>query len=118
MARHAVVDLAQVVRARYDSNAPDRLTAEDLALIRTQLAGKGLRLRTDPEAESKLAQLRMQYEPYAIAMARNLYITLPPWIRRDQIKDNWQAGPWDRTIQAQALGKIGGSRGRIADEHF
>jgi len=118
MARHAVVDLAQVVRARYDSNAPDRLTAEDLALIRTQLAGKGLRLRIDPEAESKLAQLRMQYEPYAIAMARNLYITLPPWIRRDQIKDNWQAGPWDRTIQAQALGKIGGSRGRIADEHF
>jgi hypothetical protein len=119
MARHAVVDLAQVVRARYDPEAPERLTTEDLALIRSQLADKGLRLRTDPEAESKLAQLRQQYEPYAIAMARNLYITLPPWIRHDQIRDNWQAGPWDRTIQAQALGKIGGAhRPRIADEHF
>jgi hypothetical protein len=92
--------------------------AEDLAMIRTQLAEKGLRLRTDATAESKLAQLRMQYEPYVIGIAKNLYIDLPPWIRRDQIKDNWQAGPWDRTIQAQALGKIGGAHGRIADEHF
>ena len=117
MARHAVVDLAQVVQAHHDPNAPDRLTSEDLAQIRTQLAEKGLRLRTDAEAEAKLAQLRMQYEPYAIGIARNLYIPLPPWIRRDPIKDNWQGGPWDRTIQAQALGKIGGARG-IADEHF
>ncbi len=118
MARHAVVDLAQVVNARHDPNAPERLSAEDLALIRTQLAEKGLRLRTDGEAESKLAQLRMQYEPYALGIAKNLYIPLPPWIRRDQIKDNWQAGPWDRTIQAQALGKIGGVRRGIADDHF
>jgi hypothetical protein len=118
MARHAVVDLAQVVQARHDPDAPERLSSEDLALIRNQLAEKGLRLRTDAEAESKLAQVRMQYEPYAVAMARNLYITLPPWIRRDQIRDNWQAGPWDRTIQAQALGKIGGARRGIADEHF
>jgi hypothetical protein len=118
MARHAVVDLSQVVRARYDPEVPDRLLPDDLTLIRTQLAAKGLRLRTDPEAESKLAQLRQQYEAYAIAMARNLYITLPPWIRRDQIRDNWQAGPWDRTIQAQALGKIGAGRPSIVDEHF
>src|SRR5450631_4511868 len=116
MARHAVVDLAQVVNARYDPSAQDRLTPEDLAQIRAQLGEKGLRLRTDGEAETKLAQLRSQYEPYAIAIARNLYIPLPPWIRRDSIKDNWQAGPWDRTIQAQALGKIGGVRTGIADE--
>ena len=118
MARHAVVDLAQVVNARYDPAAHDRLTPEDLAQIRIQLADKGLRLRTDAESETKLAQLRMQYEPYAIAIAKNLYIPLPPWIRRDQIRDNWQAGPWDRTIQAQALGKIGTARVGIADEHF
>jgi hypothetical protein len=118
MARHAVVDLAQVVNARYDPNAAGRLSAEDLATIRTQLADKGLRLRADADAETKLSQLRMQYEPYAIAIARNLYIPLPPWIRRDTVKDNWQAGPWDRTIQAQALGKIGGVRTGIVDEHF
>jgi hypothetical protein len=118
MARHAVVDLAQVVNAHYDPTAHDRLTPEDLDQIRTQLADKGLRLRTDAEADTKLSQLRMQYEPYTIAIAKNLYIPLPPWIRRDQIRDNWQAGPWDRTIQAQALGKIGGARSGIVDDHF
>src|SRR5713101_5799377 len=118
MARHAVVDLAQVVNARYAPNATERLTPEDLAQIRIQLAQKGLRLRDSQDAEQKLSQLRMQYEPYVIAMAKNLYISLPPWIRRDPtIKDNWQAGPWDRTIQAQALGKIGVARRGIADDH-
>jgi hypothetical protein len=61
----------------------------------------------------------MQYEPYAIAMAKNLYISLPPWIRTDRIRDNWQAGPWDRIIQARALGKAAAERrGIITDEHF
>src|SRR6266536_386447 len=118
MARHAVVELAQVVNARYDPNPPERLTSEDLTQIRSQLSQKGLKLRDSNEAEQKLAQLRMQYEPYCQGIARNLYITLPPWIRHDNIRDNWQAGPWDRMIQAQALGRISGDRRGIADEHF
>ena len=115
MARHALVDLAQVVNARYDPTAPDRLTSEDLAFMRSQLQGKGLRLRVDINAAQKLAQLRTQYEPYAQGIAKNLYIELPPWVRRDAIRDNWQAGPWDRMIQAQALGKVAGAGG---DDHF
>jgi hypothetical protein len=118
MARHAVVDLAQVVNAHYDPNAPERLAASDLVLIRSRLAEKGLQLRSSAEAEQKLLQLRMQYEPYVIAIARNLYISLPPWIRQDKAKDNWQAGPWDRIIQAQGLGRIAGERRGIADDHF
>ena len=118
IARHAVVDLAQVLNARYDPSATDRLTSEDLALIRAQLAQKGLKLRDSVEAEEKLSQLRMLYEPYVLALAKTLYISLPPWIRRDTIKDNWQAGPWDRMIQAQALGRIAAERRAIADEHF
>jgi len=118
IARHAVVDLAQVLNARYDPSATDRLTSEDLVLIRAQLAQKGLKLRDSVEAEEKLSQLRMLYEPYVLALAKTLYISLPPWIRRDPIKDNWQAGPWDRMIQAQALGRIAAERRAIADEHF
>jgi hypothetical protein len=119
MARHAVVDLAQVVNARYDANAADRLSAEDLQLLRSRLAEKGLQLRGGVEAEQKLLRLRMQYEPYVIAIARNLYISLPPWIRHDPGKDNWQAGPWDRIIQAQGLAHIGAERrAGAADEHF
>ena len=118
MARHAVVDLAQVVVARFDPDAPERLTPADLAQIRSRLSQQGLKLRDSSEAEQKLAQLRQQYEPYCQGIARNLYITLPPWIRHDNIRDNWQAGPWDRMIQAQALGRISGDRRGIADEHF
>lgn len=123
MARHAVVDLAQVVNARYDPTAPERLTSEDLAQIRAQLAGKGLKLGDGAQVEEKLHELRMMYEPYVEGIARNLYIALPPWIRRDAMRDNWQAGPWDRMIQAQALGRILRDRpterqGVTVDDHF
>jgi hypothetical protein len=122
MARHAVVDLAQVVNARYDPNTIGRLTPDDLTLIRAQLSAKGLRTRDGADAEEKLRDLRLKYEPYVLGIARNLYISVPHWIRRDPIRDNWQAGPWDRIIQAQALGRVARERkrqeGSTADEHF
>jgi hypothetical protein len=119
MARHAAVDLAQVVNAHYDPASHDRLTVEDLAQIRAQLGAKGMRLGVGPEVEQKLHDLRVRYEPYVVGIARNLYIPLPSWIRRDTIRDNWQAGPWDRIIQAQALGKISRERhAAAADDHF
>src|SRR5579862_7826450 len=43
MARHAAVDLAQVVNARYDPTQPDRLPGEDFDLLRDALAQAGLR---------------------------------------------------------------------------
>lgn len=118
IARHAVVDLAQVVNAHYDANAPDRLSAEDLAQIRVELAEKGFRMQSTPDAEQKLRDLRSLYEPYAQGIARNLFIQLPPWIRHDTIKDNWRSGPWDRIIQAQGLGKVAGERRHPLDDHF
>jgi hypothetical protein len=123
MARHAVVDLAQVVNAHYDPMSQDRLSDQDLVQIRTQLAEKGLKLGDGAMVEAKLHELRMKYEPYVMGIARNLYITVPPWIRHDSIKDNWQGGPWDRMIQAQVLGRLsrerpGGEKTLIADEHF
>lgn len=118
MARHALVDLAQVVNAHYDPSFPDRLTSGDLTEIRRQLAQKGLKLREGLEADQKLLQLRSLYEPYAQAIARNLFIALPPWIRHDAIRDNWRGGPWDRIIQAQGLGRIGAPQRGGFDEHF
>src|SRR5579864_5900074 len=47
MARHAAVDLAQVVNARHDPTQPDRLPGEDFDLLRDALAQAGLRLRSD-----------------------------------------------------------------------
>ena len=114
MARHAVVDLAQVVNAHYDPHDPDRLPAKEMARLNKTLAEHGLRLHDGDEAEATLAHLRSLYEPYVCGLARNLRLTLPEWIRSEKKKDNWQGGPWDRLIQAKPLAE----RTRAADEHF
>lgn len=114
MARHAAVDLAQVVNARYDPQTQERFSVAEFQRVRDTLGKQGLRLRGDGDEVEKLARLRVQYEPYVQAIARSLLITVPPWIRAEEKKDNWQGGPWDRVIQARGLAQIGHSR----DEHF
>jgi ion channel len=107
MARHASVDLAQVVNARYDPQAPERLSDAEFNVLRDTLAAAGLKLRTSEEAQQKLTKLRSMYEPYVYSMARNLMVTLPPWQHPEKARDNWQAGPWDRMIQAKGLAVLG-----------
>ena len=107
MARHAAVDLAQVVNARYDPAAPERLAEKDLIALRDALATAGLRLRSDEYGQDKLTKLRSMYEPYVHSIGRNLMLTLPLWRYEQKMRDNWQAGPWDRLIQARGLGALG-----------
>ncbi|HTA24514.1 MAG TPA: potassium channel family protein [Terriglobales bacterium] len=120
MARHAVVDLAQVIRATYDPQQPDRMPDEELARLRKSLAERNVKLKEGPEFEEKLRHLRSLYEPYSQSIARALLITLPPWIHTEKKKDNWEAGPWDRAIQAKSLVILGQANVRQpkADEHF
>jgi hypothetical protein len=107
MARHAAVDLAQVVNARYDPAAPERLTDTEYDALRAALEAAGLKLRSDDYGRDKLAKLRSMYEPYVHSTARNLMLTLPPWKHPDKVRDNWQAGPWDRLVQARGLAVLG-----------
>jgi hypothetical protein len=123
MARHAAVDLAQVVNARYDAAAPDRLPPAEFDALREMLAAAGLRLRNDEPARDKLTRLRSMYEPYVHSTGRNLMLTLPPWKHAEKLRDNWQAGPWDRVIQARGLRVLGQNPQRPqmaprSDEHF
>src|SRR5712672_2258538 len=107
MARHAAVDLAQVVNARYDTHEVERMTEADFQNLRNTLEGAGLKLRTDEYGREKLARLRSMYEPYVHSTARNLMLNLPPWKHPQKLRDNWQAGPWDRMIQAKGLAVLG-----------
>jgi ion channel len=120
VARHAMVDLAQLVNAGYDPLAPNRLDEEQLTKLRQQLLDHDLPLRDAADSREKLTHLRSLYEPYAIAMARNLFITLPPWIHSEKKKDNWEGGPWDRAIQAMSLAGLGRRAEQIRrmDDHF
>lgn len=113
MARHAVVDLTQVVNARYDPHAPDRLSDEALAELRKYLANAGMRVKQDEAADQKLRKLRSLYEPYSEALGQRLLLSVPPWLRTEVRKDNWQSGPWDRVIQAKGLGDV-----HVLDDHF
>jgi hypothetical protein len=129
MARHAAVDLAQVIRAEYSPHDADRLPAADLIRLRAELAKHGVtlndRLGDDAagnggagnnvaDASDRLAELRVLYEPYLHSLSGRLLMTLPPWIHTERKKDNWQASPWDRVIQARALERPR----RVADDHF
>lgn len=120
MARHAAVDLAQVVNARYDASAPERLTEGDFTALKETLAAVGLNLRSTEEARQKLTKLRSMYEPYGHSTAKNLMVTLPPWRHDTKTRDNWQAGPWDRAIQAKGLAVLGQKtvQPHPSDDHF
>jgi hypothetical protein len=119
VARHAMVDLAQLINAQYDPLASERLDADQLAKLRQALLDHGLHSPDVAKSDDKLTYLRSLYEPYAIAMARNLLITLPPWIHPEKKKDNWEAGPWDRAIQARSLAGLGhAERIQRMDDHF
>lgn len=114
MARHAVVDLAQVVNSQYSPHDEERLTAENRERLKTELAWRGVTINDKSDAAEKLAGLRDVYEPYLHALSRRLLMQLPPWIHSTRVKDNWQGGPWDRAIQARALEHPGHG----PDDHF
>src|ERR1700720_893005 len=114
MARHAVVDLAQVVNAEYSPHDVGRLSAEDIVRFRAHLVEHGVNFYDKADAPERIAELRILYEPYLYSLSRRLLMTLPPWIHTDHKKDNWQGGPWDRAIQARALEHPG----HAVDDHF
>jgi hypothetical protein len=123
MARHAAVDLAQVVNAKYDSGSADRLPESEFEQMRDALGRAGLRLRSDDYGREKLRKLRSMYEPYVHATGGNLLLKLPAWWHAEKARDNWQAGPWDRVIQARGLAGLsarsqGSAQALTGEDHF
>ena len=96
MARHAVVDIAQIFNAAPRQPVPDRLPPADLARLRATLAAAGARLRDGAESERKLKELREMYEPYVCALSKHLLMPLPPWTPARAVSDNWRTSAWGR----------------------
>ncbi|PYM35423.1 MAG: two pore domain potassium channel family protein [Candidatus Rokuibacteriota bacterium] len=97
MARHAVVDLAQVLSRPPVGSAPDRLTSSELARLRTGLAAAGVVVPAG-DAEDKLAELRRMYEPYVAALAQHLLMPLPAWRGGAEPNENWRTSAWGRPL--------------------
>ena len=93
MARHAVVDLAQVLGRPPIHSAPDRLPASDLARLRAGLAAAGVVVDAGVEAEDKLNEMRRMYEPFVAALSEHLLMPLPSWRAAAASRENWRTTP-------------------------
>jgi hypothetical protein len=98
MARHAVVDIAQIFRAdpAKAKPRPGRLSPGDLERIREILGRHDMHLNDGEEAEAKLAALRSMYEPYVCALSEMLLMPLPSWVVSEKAIDNWKTSAWGR----------------------
>jgi hypothetical protein len=88
--RHALADLAYTFRTGKVSYAPDRLTDENLAELRSRLEGSGLHAEEREQARRRLAELRESYEPNAIALSVLLALPLPAWLPGEDARENWR----------------------------
>jgi hypothetical protein len=95
VARHAVVDLAQVFNTPPITTGGNRLSPAEFARLRDVLAASGILLNEELATEQKLAELRETYEPFVSALAQFLLVSLPPWITPESNLDDWQTSAWD-----------------------
>jgi len=95
VARHAVVDLAQIFSAA-PGHGHERLGAEQMFEMRAALAEAGWKLEDGRAAEAKLEELRAMYEPYVQALGHYLRFALPGWVPPAHHRDNWQTSAWGR----------------------
>jgi len=98
MARHAVVDLAQVFGTP-PGPAPEARQPPSIERLRPVIAAAGLPLAESGALEARLAEVRQLYEPYVTALSRFLLQPLPAWVYEHPRHDNWEASPWERLQQ-------------------
>jgi hypothetical protein len=92
IARHAAVDLTQVLHAA-PTSGEDRLPPAGLESMRRALEAAGLEPDRSAEADRRLIELRRSYEPYVLGLARALLMPASSWWPAAPAKDNWQTSP-------------------------
>jgi hypothetical protein len=127
IARHAMVDLSQILSLRPINDAPDRLPAERYEELYELLSESSVKVCRDGQSIERLREMRALYEGYAEALSRLLHMPLPPWLADRPFKDNWQtvakvrartdaANPPSSDREATA-GNISGAISSQADHH-
>ncbi len=91
MARHAMVDLAQIFSLKPLNDVPDRLPRERYEQLYQLLSQSGVSVCRDERSFERLRDMRALYEGYAEALSSYLCMPLPPWIADHPHKDNWLA---------------------------
>jgi hypothetical protein len=90
IARHAMVDIAQVFGQKPEKDIADRLPPEKLQQLRDALEAEGVTVCNSPTLEKRLTELRAMYEPYVAALSEFLLMDLPDWMPKAGAKDSWK----------------------------
>jgi len=98
MARHAIVDIAQVFRTAPTTRhaSKDRLSHADFQRMLPIIRPDSGWTEDLTDAEHKLTDMREMYEPYVAALSEYLVMALPPWILSEDAIDNWKTSAWGR----------------------
>jgi Ion channel len=97
MARHTVVDLAQIADAPPRPPEPDRLPPADFERFHAALAAADITPSDPQEFDRKLADLRRMYEPYVFSLAARLMLNMATWMRVSNTPDNWRTSAWEHS---------------------
>ena len=99
IARHTAVDLTQSFGLQ-PVKARRKYTPDDFSRLCTELAARGVVLRDDEAADTRLKELRMMYEPFVEALADYLLVDLPEMNVVPDRVDDWQTSAWDHFLVA------------------
>ncbi len=114
IARHAVVDLAEVLRVPACRPAQVRLPPKDMAEVRSLLVECRASSKCGEAGDKKLLELREMYEPYLIALSSRLLMPLPTWGVGRHFVENWKRSAWGKI--SSGSGGSGSSSGESS--HF
>jgi voltage-gated potassium channel Kch len=95
ISRHAVVDLAQVLKCPPRAPDVDRLPAAQLEKLKALLIPAGVS-QCRAENDQTLVELRLMYEPYITSLSDRLLMYVTAWTSEKKPSDNWQTSAWAR----------------------
>ena len=114
ISRHAVVDLAQVLKCPPQAPKEARLSGGDLEKLLKIAEAAGVPKCAKENAQT-LTELRAMYEPYIAALSSRLLMNIAPWRLDAKLADNWRTSAWARISTARDPSPLSDSEER---EHF
>jgi hypothetical protein len=102
IARHAVVDLAEVLRVPPSQTGHDRLPPKDAVEVRNLLVECRASSKCGESGDKKLNELREMYEPYLNGLSLRLLMPLPTWGVGHRFVENWKRSAWGRISSGPA----------------
>ena len=102
IARHAVVDLSEVLRVPASRPEKDRLPSTDVAQVRSLLVECRASSKCGEAGDNKLIELREMYEPYLNGLSMRLLMPLPSWGVGHNFVENWKRSAWGKITSGPA----------------